>query len=68
MLKTADNAIEIADISDRLKNWSYGLANIMEKFEALQKGVNEKSYDSIEQFNNHYDRISKMLIENSASH
>lgn len=63
-LKNASTSKEIGAVSDALKTYSNGLASILESYERMIKGVNEKSYASIEDFNRHYNRLSQMLIDN----
>lgn len=67
LLKVADTPDAVKQISKALESWGNGLSSIMESYDRMIKGVNEKSYPSIEDFNRHYDRINKMLLENGRS-
>ena len=62
--KNANTSKELEIISEALKTYGNGLTNILESYERMVKGVNEKTYRNINQFNEHYERISNMLIEN----
>lgn len=64
LLKAADTAETMKEVADCLENWRNGLSSIMESFEKMEKGIKDKSYPSIDDFNRHYNGISQMLINN----
>ncbi len=64
LLKNADTYESIKKVSKSLESWGCGLASIQESFERMERGIKEKSYSSIDDFNRHYERINEMLLDN----
>lgn len=64
MLKTAETVDAYKNIGNALNHWTNGLSNIIDSYERMKTGVEQKTYASIEKFNDHYNKISQMLIDN----
>lgn len=64
LLKNATTANQFKSISDSLDTWNNGYAQIVESFDKMQAGIKDKTYKSIDDFNNHYNRINQMLLAN----
>ena len=64
LLKNATTADQFKAISDSLDTWNNGYAQIVESFDRMQAGIKDKTYRSIDDFNDHYNRINQMLLAN----
>lgn len=61
LLRNAMTYEQLKEVDEKLGSWD-GLTKIVKEFEEMKQGVADKSYSSIESFNNHYNRISNMLL------
>jgi hypothetical protein len=63
-LTAADNSEMLEQVGKAIgEAWCKGFSNIVREFEKMQKGCIDKTYKSIDEFNNYYNDINAKLQE-----